>query len=197
MNKARERERDCWGWTSGMQNLWTTRAFWTNQKIKKRLTQTQSMPWKDPTGGRRYWKHHKFSGRTSPWSGNSFPPAEEAAAGGQETPAPALGHPNCFSKGLLLWNNWWKPVKLPVKPSHLQPMGDFSQLGYCRLLVNKLLLIQVSKLSSIKTNSEVGAKHPLSILGMEKQEVISGWGHAHPQARLQAESWIYAKWKEI
>lgn len=67
-------------------------------------------------------------------------------------------------------------------------MGDFCQLGYGGLLVNKLLLIQVSKLSSIKTNSEVGAKHPLSILGTEKQEVISGWRDTHPQAQLQAGS---------
>ncbi len=47
---------------------------------------------------------------------------------------------------------------------YLKPMGDFCQLGDGWLFVDKLLLIQVTKFRTINSNSEIGAKHPLSIL---------------------------------
>lgn len=47
---------------------------------------------------------------------------------------------------------------------YLKPMWDFCQLGDGWLFVDKLLLIQVTKFRTIYSNSEIGAKHPLSIL---------------------------------
>lgn len=43
-------------------------------------------------------------------------------------------------------------------------MRDFSQLGDGRFFVHKLLLIQVAKFRAVKSNSEVRAKHSLSVL---------------------------------
>lgn len=47
-------------------------------------------------------------------------------------------------------------------------MRDFRQLRDCRLFVDKLLLVQVAKFRTIKSNSEVRTKHPLSILSAEE-----------------------------
>jgi len=74
---------------------------------------------------------------------------------------------------------------------------NFRKFGNCRLLVNKLLLIQVSKLGSIETDPEVGAKHPLSILGLEKQKVISVWGQAQSKRGCRGAPGVMQTQKEI
>lgn len=51
---------------------------------------------------------------------------------------------------------------------HLQSVRYLCKFGYCRFLVNKFLFIQISKLGSIKTNTKIGAKHPLTVLGLGK-----------------------------
>lgn len=57
---------------------------------------------------------------------------------------------------------------------YLQPVRDFSQLCDGRLFVHKLLLIQVAKLRTIKSNSEVSTKHSLSILNRQRETLING-----------------------
>ena len=52
---------------------------------------------------------------------------------------------------------------------HIQSVRYLCEFGYCRFLVNKFLFIQIPKLSSIKTDTKIGAKHPLTILGVGKQ----------------------------
>lgn len=37
MSKAWEKERDCWNWIQGVQNLWSTRAFCRKQKKKEKV----------------------------------------------------------------------------------------------------------------------------------------------------------------
>lgn len=63
-------------------------------------------------------------------------------------------------------------------------MRDFSQLCDGRLFVHKLLLIQVAKLRTIKSNSEVSTKHSLSILNRQRETLINGLKneaeHHHP-----------------
>jgi len=43
-------------------------------------------------------------------------------------------------------------------------MGDFRQSGYYRLLVDELLLVKITKLGAIQTDSEVRAEHSLAFL---------------------------------
>lgn len=52
---------------------------------------------------------------------------------------------------------------------HLQSVRDLCKFGYCRLLVHKFLFIQIPELGAIKTNTKIGAKHPLTILGVGKR----------------------------
>ena len=51
---------------------------------------------------------------------------------------------------------------------HLQSVRYLCKFGYCRLLVNKFLFVQIPELGSIKTNTKIGAKHPLTVLGVGK-----------------------------
>jgi len=47
---------------------------------------------------------------------------------------------------------------------YLKPMRDFGQFGDCWLLVDKLLLVKITKLGTIQTNAKVCAKHALPFL---------------------------------
>ena len=49
----------------------------------------------------------------------------------------------------------------------LQSVGDLGQLGYRRLFVHKLLLVQVSEPAAVEAHPEVGSKHPLRPAGTE------------------------------
>lgn len=51
---------------------------------------------------------------------------------------------------------------------YLKPVRDFSQLCDGRFFVHKLLLLQVAKFGTIKTDPEVRPKHPLPVLGEDQ-----------------------------
>lgn len=63
----------------------------------------------------------------------------------------------------------------------LESVGDLSQFGDWWLLVDKLLLIQVSKPRAIKTHPEVGPKHSL-----DTEDQMKRWDDLRLQTKLKS-----------